>query len=336
MNKFDNFMVAMSCYRLDILESFPSKRSSQIRMDFLSNCKPITKKRVRSYTFGFQGQELDNELKGTGNSINYKYRMHDPRLGRFFAVDPLAAKYAYNSTYAFSENRVIDGVELEGLEFVRFSGETIDGSQYNTAFDQYETDAIKFLKPYLNYITEEQAKMIVNNIQTFSINILLDYYGEIHVQVDPGYEHVEKAGSFIYRYNLDCHKPPWYTRFTINLIPIYSGFNTVKGIVTGTSMFDEDFGTVDAITGITSTVIGFSGAVTTLLFNKSFQQLLLPTMSKQTSDVIDIAVAAAFALYDTFNSTNTSEHKEENYNYSTLLNMIVNKLDITSSDSTIE
>jgi hypothetical protein len=43
--------------------------------------------------------------------------MHDPRIGRFFAVDPLAAKYAYNSPYAFSENRVIDGVELEGLEF---------------------------------------------------------------------------------------------------------------------------------------------------------------------------------------------------------------------------
>jgi hypothetical protein len=44
--------------------------------------------------------------------------MHDPRVGRFFAVDPLAGKYPWNSTYAFSENRVIDGVELEGLEYV--------------------------------------------------------------------------------------------------------------------------------------------------------------------------------------------------------------------------
>lgn len=67
--------------------------------------------------FGFQGQEMDNELKGKGNSINYKYRMHDPRLGRFFAVDPLFREYAYNSTYAFSENRVVDGIELEGLEY---------------------------------------------------------------------------------------------------------------------------------------------------------------------------------------------------------------------------
>jgi len=43
--------------------------------------------------------------------------MHDPRVGRFFAVDPLTAKYPWNSPYAFSENRVIDGVELEGLEW---------------------------------------------------------------------------------------------------------------------------------------------------------------------------------------------------------------------------
>ena len=69
------------------------------------------------YRYGFQGQEKDNEIKGIGNSINYKFRMHDPRMGRFFAVDPLAKKYPWNSPYAFSENRVIDGVELEGLEF---------------------------------------------------------------------------------------------------------------------------------------------------------------------------------------------------------------------------
>ena len=43
--------------------------------------------------------------------------MHDPRIGRFFALDPIAAKYPWNSSYAFSENRVVDGVELEGLEW---------------------------------------------------------------------------------------------------------------------------------------------------------------------------------------------------------------------------
>ncbi|NMH85959.1 RHS repeat-associated core domain-containing protein [Flavivirga algicola] len=72
------------------------------------------------YRYGFQGQEMDNEVKNVdGSSVNYKYRMHDPRVGRFFAVDPLARKYAYNSPYAFSENRLIDAIELEGLEKYR-------------------------------------------------------------------------------------------------------------------------------------------------------------------------------------------------------------------------
>src|SRR5690554_742839 len=70
------------------------------------------------YRYGFQGQEMDDEVKGKGNSVNYKYRMHDPRVGRFFAVDPLAPEYPHNSPYAFSENRVLDGIELEGLEFL--------------------------------------------------------------------------------------------------------------------------------------------------------------------------------------------------------------------------
>ena len=42
--------------------------------------------------------------------------MHDPRIGRFFAVDPLAAKYPWNSSYSFQENKIGLGRELEGLE----------------------------------------------------------------------------------------------------------------------------------------------------------------------------------------------------------------------------
>ncbi|MGM0479065.1 MAG: RHS repeat-associated core domain-containing protein, partial [Bacteroidota bacterium] len=80
-----------------------------------------------TYRYGFQGQEKDDEVKVEGNSINYKYRMHDPRIGRFFAVDPLESDYPHNSPYAFSENRVIDGSELEGLEWERATTVYADG-----------------------------------------------------------------------------------------------------------------------------------------------------------------------------------------------------------------
>jgi len=68
------------------------------------------------FRYGFQGQERDDEVYGKGNAVNFKYRMHDTRIGRFFAVDPLAAHYPWNSPYAFAENKVIQYIELEGLE----------------------------------------------------------------------------------------------------------------------------------------------------------------------------------------------------------------------------
>ena len=69
------------------------------------------------YRYGFQGQEKNDETKGSGNIYDFKFRIYDPSIGRFLSVDPLSSSYPWNSSYAFSENRVIDGVDLEGLEY---------------------------------------------------------------------------------------------------------------------------------------------------------------------------------------------------------------------------
>jgi RHS repeat-associated protein len=66
----------------------------------------------------FQGQPLDDEL-GL-HWYGFKWRNHDPQIGRFIQVDPLSEKYVHNSTYAFSENKVTAHVELEGLESISF------------------------------------------------------------------------------------------------------------------------------------------------------------------------------------------------------------------------
>ena len=62
----------------------------------------------------YQGEELTEDL---GLDVyEFKWRMHDPAIGRFWQVDPLSEKFYYNSTYAFSENSTIGFIELEGLE----------------------------------------------------------------------------------------------------------------------------------------------------------------------------------------------------------------------------
>jgi RHS repeat-associated protein len=62
----------------------------------------------------FQSQRHDDDL-GI-NIYSFKYREHDPTIGRFWQIDPLAADYVHNSPYAFSENKVTSHFELEGLE----------------------------------------------------------------------------------------------------------------------------------------------------------------------------------------------------------------------------
>jgi RHS repeat-associated protein len=74
----------------------------------------ITPEVYSGYNYKYQGQELQDEL-GL-NWYSFKWRNYDPAIGRFMNIDPLSEKYAYQSHYNFSENRVVDGRELEGLE----------------------------------------------------------------------------------------------------------------------------------------------------------------------------------------------------------------------------
>ncbi|MGV3636518.1 MAG: RHS repeat-associated core domain-containing protein, partial [Flavobacteriales bacterium] len=69
------------------------------------------------YRFGFQGQEKDDEVFGsTGTAISFEYRVHDPRVGRFLSIDPLAAKYPWFTPYQFAGNKPTWSREIEGLE----------------------------------------------------------------------------------------------------------------------------------------------------------------------------------------------------------------------------
>ena len=127
------------------------------------------------YRYGFQGQEKDDEIKGEGNSLNYKYRMHDPRVGRFFAVDPLAAKYPWNSPYAFSENRVIDGIDLEGKEFESYwvdIATTIFSARLKVSDKEelfYKSITYSDEKINNNPFISEKKKKFQHDVQAFAI-----------------------------------------------------------------------------------------------------------------------------------------------------------------------
>ncbi len=66
--------------------------------------------------FGFNGKENDNEVKGVGNQQDYGFRIYDPRIGKFFSVDPLTKKYPWYTPYQFAGNQPIWAIDLDGLE----------------------------------------------------------------------------------------------------------------------------------------------------------------------------------------------------------------------------
>ena len=66
------------------------------------------------YRYGFNGQEQDPDLFNGG--VVFKYRTEDPRVARFFSVDPIASQYPELTPYQVASLSPIYMVELEGLE----------------------------------------------------------------------------------------------------------------------------------------------------------------------------------------------------------------------------
>jgi RHS repeat-associated protein len=87
----------------------------------------------------FVSQELDSDLEL--NWYQFRYRNHDPQIGRFVQIDPLADDYVHNSPYAYAENRVINGIDLEGLEWVPASVLQNPNFNYNSYQNSFRSES---------------------------------------------------------------------------------------------------------------------------------------------------------------------------------------------------
>lgn len=68
----------------------------------------------QNYRYGFNGKEKDDEIKGSGNSLDFGVRMYDSRLGCFFSVDPDFNEYEYQSPYVYAGNSPIKFTDVDG------------------------------------------------------------------------------------------------------------------------------------------------------------------------------------------------------------------------------
>jgi len=70
------------------------------------------------YRYGFNGKEMDNEVSGDGNSLDFGARIYDSRLGRWLSLDPLMAKYPDLSAFCFTSNSPITFKDMDGRDII--------------------------------------------------------------------------------------------------------------------------------------------------------------------------------------------------------------------------
>src|SRR5690606_35618400 len=105
------------------------------------------------FRYGFNGMEKDDEVKGSGNHVDFGARGYDPRLGRWLSIDPKFRKYPFVSGYAFVVNSPIRFIDFNGEDFYDPTKSIQEKYQHTNTF-------LKNVKDYYNGSGDEKFAAI--------------------------------------------------------------------------------------------------------------------------------------------------------------------------------
>ncbi|MET6997735.1 DUF6443 domain-containing protein [Chitinophaga defluvii] len=124
----------------------------------------------------FQGQPLDDDLDL--NWYGFKWRNHDPQIGRFIEIDPLASKYEYNSPYAFSENKITSHIELEGLESLPINQNSNPFSYMAVGFGQMFETAANAIDNIFTFGSKTKVEVPISAVNTGNVTVTVSSVNE--------------------------------------------------------------------------------------------------------------------------------------------------------------
>jgi len=81
--------------------------------------EPRMERRPEVIVMGLMRRRKITRGEWSQTSYDYGNRIYNPGLGRFLSVDPLTKSYPMLTPYQFASNRPIDGIDLDGLEYLR-------------------------------------------------------------------------------------------------------------------------------------------------------------------------------------------------------------------------
>ena len=109
----------MGCLKLTYDQTFPllkvahsdfSAKEKKMNRFFISEEKSSAGK----YSYSFNGMEKDDEVKGSGNHLDFGARCYDSRLGRFMSIDRFDNKAPSRTPYSYGGNSPIYSIDING------------------------------------------------------------------------------------------------------------------------------------------------------------------------------------------------------------------------------
>lgn len=149
------------------------------------------------YRYGYQGSEMDNEVKGEGNSYTTHFRQLDPRLGRWLSYDPKAT--AWESPYVSMGNNPIINNDMLG-DTIRFTPGSKEEKLYNKNREKvFSNDKMKDIQEELLALEKSEFSYRIKLSDELHAGGLVKYNnktGEIDIFVEQGGYFSEVAKLF--------------------------------------------------------------------------------------------------------------------------------------------
>jgi RHS repeat-associated protein len=98
--------------------------------------------------------------EGVGNSYDFGARMYDPRVGRFFSLDPMKATFPWQSPYVFADNSPVLKIDIDGKKGFIKKIDGADDSHINKVVNE-----INLEMPGLDlFVDGDQLKIPTGNL----------------------------------------------------------------------------------------------------------------------------------------------------------------------------
>jgi RHS repeat-associated protein len=121
--------------------------------------------------------EKDDEVKGNGNSLDFGERIYDSRIGKFLSIDPLTKSFPMLTPYQFASNRPIDGIDIDGLEWITYKILLVNGGAVQIGkIDHTKTMSNSRIEKVHKTSVEKFYKEYSKSFEEKGRGILYEYY----------------------------------------------------------------------------------------------------------------------------------------------------------------